>query len=229
MLVFSENDRIDLCFNNDNPETNGEKNLIQNLLNDLVVFDVGCRSDSEILMYKGDVHYFDPIPEFIDAIRSKENKNTRSTFNKFGLSSQDATFDYYPRYQSFYNRVNSCQIDDTANKITVDVKKAKNYMLENNITHVDFLKIDVEGHEPDVIFGFEDEIKKVKVIQFEYGGTYKDNGSSLSKIVEHLSRMGFANFGYLNYFGFVRMTDLVDHYNYCNVICFNESTFNTNR
>lgn len=30
-----------------------------------VIFDVGCRSDSEFVNFHGEVHYFDPVNEFI--------------------------------------------------------------------------------------------------------------------------------------------------------------------
>lgn len=219
--MFYENDRLDLCFNNCNPETNGERNLIRSLPAGLTIFDVGCRSDSELLSYKGEVHYFDPVPEFIDQIELKANTNIRSYFNKFGLSSQDTSFDYFPKYQSFYNRVNSCNVDDSSNKIVVQVRKSKSYIYERDIQSIDFLKVDVEGHEPEVIMGFEEDVRNVKIVQFEYGGTYLDNGSSLGILVGYLESMGFVDFSYLNYFGCARMPNTVDHYKYCNVICFN--------
>jgi len=40
-------------------------------------------------------------------------------------------------------------------------------MIENNIE-----QIDTEGDELNVILGFEDYIKKIKIIQFEYGGCF---------------------------------------------------------
>ena len=39
---------------------------------------------------------------------------------------------------------------------------------------IDFVKIDVEGHELDVLKGFGDLIYKIRVIQFEFGGTDVD-------------------------------------------------------
>ena len=35
---------------------------------------------------------------------------------------------------------------------------------------IDYVKIDVEGHELDVLEGFGDLINKIKLIQFEFGG-----------------------------------------------------------
>ena len=54
-------------FNNDNPETNGEKKFYNYIKNDIkLIFDVGCRTDTEFLNFNGEVHYFDPVKEFID-------------------------------------------------------------------------------------------------------------------------------------------------------------------
>ena len=35
---------------------------------------------------------------------------------------------------------------------------------------IDYVKIDVEGHELDVLEGFGELINKIKLIQFEFGG-----------------------------------------------------------
>jgi len=39
-----------------------------------------------------------------------------------------------------------------------------------NSQHIDFCKLDIEGHELDALMGFGDAIKHVSVIQFEFGG-----------------------------------------------------------
>ena len=55
--------------------------------------------------------------------------------------------------------VNSCKIPDNENKIILNVRKAKDYIIENNILQIDLLKIDTEGDELSVLMGFEDMIK----------------------------------------------------------------------
>ena len=46
-----------------------------------------------------------------------------------------------------------------------------------NSNFIDLLKIDVEGHEIDVLKGLGDKIKYVKAIQFEFGGCNIDSRS----------------------------------------------------
>jgi FkbM family methyltransferase len=56
-------------------------------------------------------------------------------------------------------------------KQTIKLVRGDDFMQENNIDTIDFLKLDVEGAEYDALQGFEKCIKngKVKAIQFEYG------------------------------------------------------------
>ena len=209
-------------FNNCNSETNGEYlfyELIKPYIN--IIFDVGCREDSEFLSFENEVHYFDPVQHFIINLSKQPNKNEKSFFNSFGLSNKEESIYYYPKYQSFYDRINSCQISDDKNKIILNVKTAKQYIIKNNITNIDFLKIDTEGFELHVLQGFEDYLNNVKIIQFEYGGTFLDNNIKLIDIIEYLKKYDFFKFSYLTQNGPVLITNFEDHYQYCNIVCLN--------
>ena len=79
----------------------------------------------------------------------------------------------------------------TSNKIMLKVKTASSYIEEHNIENIDFLKIDTEGFELNVLHGFKDHIKKVKIIQFEYGGTFLDSKVKLLDVVNYLKQFNF--------------------------------------
>lgn len=211
-------------FNNCDSKTNGETlfyNTIKGYID--VIFDVGCRKDTNFLDFNGDVHYFDPVHEFIDDLSNQPSQNSKSYFNKFGLGENKEQIYYYPKYQSFYNRTKSCTICDDKNKIMLDIKKGKDYVIENNIEKIDFLKIDTEGYELKVLQGFEDFLHQIKIIQFEYGGTFLDNGVKLIDIIKYLESYGFRNFAYLTQYGTEPITDYNDHYMYCNIVCIHEN------
>ena len=54
-------------FNNCNSKTNGEYDLLNRIKSHIkLIFDVGCRTYSEMLIFEGECHYFDPVKEFID-------------------------------------------------------------------------------------------------------------------------------------------------------------------
>ena len=47
-------------------------------------------------------------------------------------------------------------------------KKLCDYILENNISKIDFLKIDTEGYEMNVLLGLENQFKNISIIMFEH-------------------------------------------------------------
>jgi len=212
-------------FNNCDPKTNGEERFYNSIKDTIgIIFDVGCRTDSEFINFAGEVHYFDPVPEFIAALKEQPKLNSMSFCNNVGLGNENKAIYYYPRYQSFYNRTVSCQIDDDENKITLNIIKGADYVAENNIKSIDFMKIDTEGYELNVLEGFEDGLDMVKVIQFEYGGTFLDNNTKLIDVINYLDMKGFHKFSYLTNYGTEPITDYEDHYKYCNIVCVNKKS-----
>ena len=130
-------------FNNIDSKTNGEELFYINIKNNIkVIFDVGCRQDSLFIDFDGEVHYFDPIKEFIDNLSKQSNKNKKSYFNNFGLGNQNKELYYFPKFQSFFDRLISTGTSDETNKIKLNIRKAKEYIIENKIETIDFLKID---------------------------------------------------------------------------------------
>jgi FkbM family methyltransferase len=78
-------------------------------------------------------------------------------------------------------------------KETIRVDTFTNYCESRSITQVDFCKIDVEGHELEVLRGMTPflEAGRVQLIQFEYGGTNIDSGVLLKNVFDF-----FASFHY---------------------------------
>lgn len=212
-------------FNECDSKKNGEYKFFIDIKDSInVIFDVGCRTYSEYINFSGDVHYFDPVNSFIESLKLQKNLNKNSYFNNFGLGNENKELYYYPMYQSFYDRINSCHISDDSNKVLLNIKNGKDYLIDNNIKSVDFLKIDTEGYELNVLQGFGDLLETVKIIQFEYGGTFLDNNVKLIDVKNYLEEKGFYKFSYLNNCGTELITDFGDHYQYCNIVCINKTS-----
>jgi len=212
-------------FNNCNSKTNGEEKFfiyIKDKIN--VIFDVGCREDSEFINFNGEVHYFDPINKFIENLQNQKNINKKSYFNNFGLGNENNEIYYYPKFESFYDRTKSCGFSDNSNKILLSIKKGKDYVINNNIKSIDFLKIDTEGFELNVLKGFGDFLKNIKIIQFEYGGTFLDNNTKLIDVINYLKNKNFYKFSYLTNESLIPITDFNDHWQYCNIVCLNKNS-----
>lgn len=69
-----------------------------------------------------------------------------------------------------------------------------------NINNIDFLKVDVEGAELDVLYGSKWMLtaSSIKFIQVEYGGTYKDAGITFIQVIEFVSRFGYKVYELIN-------------------------------
>jgi FkbM family methyltransferase len=214
-----------IMFNNCNSETNGEHKFFMDIKDNIkVIFDVGCKSYSEYIDFNEEVHYFDPVNECVEQLKQQTNLNKKSYFNNFGLGDENNQKYYYPKYESFYDRENSCGISDDSNKFLLNIKKGKDYVIDNNIKNIDFIKIDTEGYELKVLQGFEDFLENVKIIQFEYGGTFLDNNTKLIDVINYLEQKGFYKFSYLTNYGIETITDFTDHYQYCNIVCINKNS-----
>jgi FkbM family methyltransferase len=244
-----------MYFNNCDSNTNGEIYFYNNIKKNLnTIFDVGCRYDSIFNNFNGIVHYFDPVSNFINKLSTKPNKNKELYYNSFGLGDNNEFKYYYPNVQSFYNREITCkQLLDNANLDKLEIKTGYDYMVANNIDNIDFMKIDTEGYEFNVLKGFKEKIKDIQVIQFEYGGTFIDNGVTLNSVITYLKDNNFCNFSYLHSNGKTKIENLKgqlciknnshvdlhtktyvpyinddgsipDHYNYCNIVCINKNS-----
>jgi FkbM family methyltransferase len=76
----------------------------------------------------------------------------------------------------------------------IDVQTLDDYCANNNITHVDFLKIDVEGHELDVLAGASSLLKRgaISALQFEFGGCNIDTRTYFRDFYKLLEPLGFS-------------------------------------
>jgi FkbM family methyltransferase len=197
------------------------------------IFDVGCCNDSPFLDETKDVHYFEPVKELLDNLQQKCNKNTKAFFNNFGLGKEDKSLLYHCNSMSFVERpavftntpASSLGLPPTQ---ILSIQRADKYIEQNNIQCIDFLKIDVEGFELDVLKGFENYLNMVKYIQFEYGGTYADNNITYNDVTNHLKKFGFNVFYELVDFQpieqWAKMPDAFnDDFTYRNIACYNQN------
>ena len=92
-------------------------------------------------------------------------------FNQFNESSSSTIKDinkeskYYKRKFRLINFLNNKK---TFQKIKIKVSKLKDYIEKNNIKKIDFMKIDTEGYEYEILLGLENKIKLVDIIMFEH-------------------------------------------------------------
>jgi FkbM family methyltransferase len=206
--------------NNCNPDENGEKWIFERIPNNLIVFDVGARNDSFFLKYPGEVHYFEPQPEFLSSLQLRDPKINTSSFNSFGLSDCEDKAPWFPTFQSFVDRSQTLKRQSEPVQ-WLELRMGLKYVQDKKIEKINFLKIDTEGFELKVIRGFGEFLSNINHIQFEYGGTYIDAKICLKDVLEYLRKMRFGNFGLLSSGGIVPLSSEEDHWQYCNIIADN--------
>ena len=174
----------------------GEASFIHSFAEDhagqeVVVFDVGANIGSwgevvaeEINKQGGTLtlHAFEPVAEY----------HGSGTFTKAAVSATPGTVSVYRRkdsdQSSLYERRLARRKQGEAEIVQIPTIRLDDYITEHKITHIDLLKIDVEGHELSVLqsLGTYLDPAFVSMIQFEYGVTYVDSSTYLLDMYELL-------------------------------------------
>jgi methyltransferase, FkbM family len=134
----------------------------------------------------------------------------RIVYNNFALGKENGTHEFYDDCIALHKRPGS-----RVQPYQVEIKTVDSYCQENNIEHIDFLKLDVEGWERDVLLGAKAMLPKTDFVQFEYGGTYPEVGATLKDVYNillnwkiyniepgrlNLQKAPIEDFQYTNYF-----------------------------
>ena len=170
-----------------------------------VVFDVGSHHglwSKAVLeqVERIDLHVFEASKashkEIVTQLGDKGKINHAAVTHSDG----EITFNIYPdddRLSSIYRRVS---VEEELLPKGFDANTVPAVALDSYWTdlrrQINFLKIDVEGAEYDVLRGANRLLKagNVDYIQFEYGGTFKDAGFTLRNVWSYLRRSGYAVF-----------------------------------
>jgi len=197
-----------------NFDNNGEKVFINNLFNafknggeNKVMFDIGANIGeyTDMLETKAlqsnvtvELHLFEPTKSCFTTISNKYIDKNNIVLNNFGVSNSDndATI-YYDKEESglaslYQRNLESYNLELNQSE-TIQLRRIDNYIEEKNIKHIDFIKIDIEGHELKAFEGFGKYLNGefIDYIQFEYGGANLDSHSSLMELYKLLNDNGF--------------------------------------
>lgn len=191
--------------NNCNIKTNGELRFTRDIKKNyktLTVFDIGANLgeySSEFLDCSDVfVHLFEPQVKCFNALLDKFKNNNSFILNNFGVSSSNKEAILYSDVEgsglaSLYERnVDSFNVKmDKTEKVIL--KRMDEYINTKNISKINLVKIDVEGHEMEVLKGFGSYLDSnfIDYIQFEYGGANIDSHVNLADFYKLFSDGGF--------------------------------------
>lgn len=215
-----------------------------NIPDNAVIFDVGCSYGEytlEVLKKTGDkpitVHCFDAVEDFCVIQRERFKQYPNIKINNFAVSDTKGEASFIKINAPDNQAAGGCSslwlrpqfIKNNWPYLAIIVQKdtLNNYIQENNIIHIDLMKVDVEGGELAVFKGGSELFQKemVDIIQFEYNDTFLDAGIKKSDVIAFI-----ANYNYL--FGdfisgkYVEITDFVEDYGHHNFYLINKTYFN---
>ncbi len=182
---------------------NGEVWLLQQLARfaPKILFDVGANigewSDGAAETNpQATIHAFEIMDVTYDKLRKRVDKYGGHVIpNKFGLSDSSGEVAVFYRAASdvHTSTFKEAHFGAPAIEAVMPVRTGDAYMSALGIRHIDLLKIDVEGHEWEVLGGFSSALKggAIDVIQFEYGKCTLLARRYLRDFYERLDGLGY--------------------------------------
>lgn len=203
--------------NNGNPnhQTNGEalfiKHLFQNYLNKSkdkkIFFDIGANTgmystmlieQSRVENTEYEIHCFEPAKATFAALQ--ENLGSRENVvlvNKAISDTKEKKTIFYDTEKSglasLYKRnLKAHSIAFNKSEI-IKAIRLDEYIRNTHVSHIHFMKIDIEGHELTAFKGMGNYLNAdfIDFIQFEYGGANLDSKTSLMEFYELFEEKGF--------------------------------------
>lgn len=182
-------------------DTNGELRVMRAFLpRAKVVFDVGANVGDwaiEALQIapEATLHCFEPGSATFAKLRQRALPgDVRLNPVALGAVSEERTYFVFGEGRgtnSLYLR-DGLENNAAVGSESVPVITTDDYCAREGIERIDFLKIDVEGHEIDVLKGARQLLAagRISVVQLEYGGTYIDGGHLLRDVYTLLAEAG---------------------------------------
>jgi FkbM family methyltransferase len=200
-----------LGYNDDQIYSNGEWNAIQHFIKKGdVVFDLGAsRGNWSHLVFSVAnpemVYAFEPIIDCCGEMYKKFHfrKNIKIINNAAGSEDKEIDFHIYKNNYDLAEASNAFGRPEIEKNLNINVEIIKIHQIKlddfcdgQKIDKIDFMKIDVEGSELFVLQGFERGLEKniAKIVQFEFGGCWKDSKTKLKDAFKLLSKYNYCIF-----------------------------------
>jgi FkbM family methyltransferase len=164
------------------PKNSGELAVLQYLSKKLqqnpVIFDVGSNNGQylELLLkeFKDKnpvIHCFEPDLKSFKKLEARHQDKKNVILNNFALGNEEGSVILYGKVEGGIDSSLIKSENVTLDEFPISVRKLDNYCLEHNIKNIDFLKIDTEGSEMNVLRGAKTTIENNNIarIQLEHG------------------------------------------------------------
>jgi FkbM family methyltransferase len=169
-----------------------------------ILFDVGgfCGEYSKAFLDRhpgGKVFLFEPSPDHFAIARKTLVDSTRATCLPIALAGEAGVRTLYANHRvsglaSLTRRkLEHMGVDMAAVTREVECERLDDIVQRLGVTHIDLLKLDVEGHELEVLRSGAKTLaaRMIRCIQFEFGGANLDTRTLLKDFWMLLSPLGY--------------------------------------
>jgi len=160
---------------------------------ELCLFDVGANEGQFLEMIAGGlrgvpfcIHAFEPSEKAFTILRQKAGTQPSVILNNFALGREQGKAKlFYEKSGSGLGSLYERRLDhfgiDFTQSATVSVQTLDQYCTEQGIQRIDLLKLDVEGHELEVLRGAQRMFseRRIGIVSFEFGGCNIDSRTFL--------------------------------------------------
>jgi len=163
----------------------------------LVIFDVGANRGQYVqlaLMQPAVIHAFEPSSGAFAELKTRFANTPNVVLNNFALGSKPGTQTLYydvpgSELSSLYPRRISHHGHELNNTERVQVETVDRYCRTRAIERIDLLKLDVEGHELEILNGACQLFAtgRIATVSFEFGGCNIDSRTYLRDFFEFFS------------------------------------------
>lgn len=183
-------------------KSDSSDHLLNYLERSEIIFDIGANigqtsfnmiSTQKVKKLNPTIYSFEPYPKTFNKLKTNIalNKNKNIKAYNLGLGTEKGTL--HMMQHSPTNSGGFRMTEDPANGISVPVISLDEFVSENHLSKVDFIKIDVEGFEVQVIQGAIKTIETFRpILVFEYSlANIKAQGGDIESTLNKLSEMKY--------------------------------------
>lgn len=170
-----------------------------------VVFDVGANIGQTVTKWnkffpKTSYHCFEPVQGTMQQLQKNTSGLRNVTYHHCALGAEIKTEEITLFQDSRMNTLHESKGDPTVNhgKETIHIKTADTICEQAGINHIDFVKIDTEGFDIEVLKGAQTLLKEKRItfIQVEAGmNPYNERHVPFHDFIDFLHPYGYILFG----------------------------------
>lgn len=158
----------------------------------VIIFDVGANQGEyvdnilKVMDNNTTIYAIEPLTAAYRILRKKFTKNKKIKIFNVGFSNKRGKSNiYFDEDTSVLASLYKREVKNMSLPVILDKKETVTlstidfFCSRKNVSHIDLLKIDTEGHELKVLQGAKKLLQgnKISYIQFEFGGTMIDSGT----------------------------------------------------